>query len=735
MYYRFLGLLMPFLFAGFFAQGQATCATDTRYDELVKQYPQLEIMKGNIDKAIQERLARITLTYATDTTVYDVPVVVHIVHDYGFENINDDIIFKAVEHWAQVYMAENPDTAYVIPPFKPLIGNPKMRLHLATIDPSGKPTKGIVRHQSYLTKNAGDQSKFDAWPNDQYINLWFINEFNPGFSFAAAYAYYPSTGASIPFYDGIIGVYTYIDRDKVIPHELGHVLNLSHTWGSTNSAGVACGDDGVDDTPPTMGHTPVGCVNPALYDMTCAGGYLRHYTSVSGSDSVVDYPDTVNSQNIMDYTYCQEMFTKGQVFRMRQALTSNVAGRNNLITHANLTATGALLPRPELKPIADFIVDRANGSGIISDFRNYFLALGNPLTFSFRNASWNDTIADVAWQFSNGATTPVSTSMGSVENRFSQPGWVTVKLIANSNAGSDTLTNTQAVYVADTVPAGGLGFYQPFSGLATMGNWPMVNYYNNEFKWEFYDGVGYKDNSCVRYHSYDSSLRQTGIAIGDYDDLFTPAINLANTSGNVFLNFYTSGAYTSNGISGWDPTQKDELEIDLSTNGGSRWVKIADYADDDLANNGEVSTSFVPVRANQWVARAINIPVNYRTRNTYFRFRYKPGNMGNNLYLDNFSIYGFPAGVGELAINEAFTIYPNPTSNGCTLLFKAGNSGLVAIQVKDLTGRVVYTHEKVSAPGEKCQLAIGQSITPVPGLYFVTVVSEGVSSTQKLVVY
>ena len=114
---------MPFLFVGFLAQGQATCATDKRYDELVKKYSQLEILKGNLDRAVQERLARTTLTYASDTAVYDVPVVVHIVHDYGFENISDDVIFKAVEDWAIVCMEQNMDTAYVIPPFKPQ--NPK----------------------------------------------------------------------------------------------------------------------------------------------------------------------------------------------------------------------------------------------------------------------------------------------------------------------------------------------------------------------------------------------------------------------------------------------------------------------------------------------------------------------------------------------------------------------------------------------------------------------------------
>lgn len=715
---------------------QLPCSTDIRYHELLQQYPQLAEYEKQFDEQLKRNLAKRTTALA-DTVTYDVPLVVHVVHDYGAENVSDDAIYTAVASWAKAYVKQNADTISVIPPFVPYIGNAHIRLHLATIDPAGRPTKGVVRMQSYLTYQGGDQAKYNDWPNNQYINIWLVGTFGAAYSGAAAYAYYPSSGASLPYYDGVICLANYINIEKTVPHELGHVLNLSHTWGSTNSPGVACGDDGVDDTPPTLGHMP-GCGASALYDVTCATGYSVTYTSMSGlHDSVVNYPDTVNSQNIMDYTYCELMFTKGQVSRMRAALTAPTAGRNNLITPSNLEITGALQPMPDLPPVADYIVNGATGTAYLTDKRTYFLAFNNSGSFSFKNASWNDTVSDVLWTFSNGASTPSSTSMTTVDNQFSQPGWVTVSLVANSNAGTDTIVNTHAVYAADTLPAGGLGYTQPFAGAAAISNWPMFNFYNNQFKWEFYTGAGYGDSTCIRYRSYDTSARLTGIAIGDHDDIYTPAFNLAGFADSLFLDFYTAGASTSNGITGWGTNRGDSLEVDVTSSGGVQWTKLAGFNSAAIANNGDHNAEFVPVSPAQWKAQAISVPAFYRTRNTFFRFRYWPGNTGNNLYLDNFAIQPYrPSGVNRVAgAAHYFNVFPNPSANGCNLAFKTGNDGNISYCIKDLAGKVVYTQTKTLAPNTDVQEKISRSVIPVAGMYFITLSVDGVNMTQKMVVY
>ena len=717
---------------------QKPCATDDVYKRLLQQYPQLADFEEQFNAQLREAVANRT-TSVTDTTIYDIPLVVHVVHDYGAENVTDDVIYTAAAYWAVVYMKQNADTTDVIPPFVKWVGNPRMRLHLATIDPNGNPTKGVVRFKSYLTIAADDQAKYEQWPSNKYVNIWLISTFGAAYAGAAAYAYTPSLATFQPYYDGVICLSSYTNQDKTIPHELGHVMNLSHPWGNTNNPGVACGDDQVDDTPPTKGHSPTGCTLGSLYDTACTTGYLKHYTAAGGGDSLVNYPDTTNAQNIMDYTYCQRMFTIGQVVRMRTALLSATAGRNNLFTPSNLAATGALAPMPDLPPVADFIVNRASSTSLITDSRSYFLTFNNTALFSFKNWSWNDTVSSVLWTFSNGASTPTSTNMTTnVTNQFSVPGWVTVSLQATSNAGSNTITNTHTVYAADTVVAGGIGYSQNFSTASSVDNWPMFNYYNNRFQWQYYSGAGYDDGSCVRYRSFDTTNKTTGNAVGDHDDFYTPAFDLSSAPTNTFLNFYTAGASVSSSSLGYGVTAKgDSIEVDVSITGGQRWTRIGSFSGNNLSNNGVMATEFVPTSPGQWKARSITIPATYYTNNTFFRFRYWPGNTGNNMYLDNVSIWPWAAGVQEVlnASSDLFNIFPNPSTNGFNLVFKTGNDGSVNYCIKDLTGKLVYEHKADLVANSTQQEIILRSATPAAGMYFITVTIDGVSRTQKLVVY
>jgi len=718
---------------------QKTCNTDEVYNKLKAEHPEIAVYEQQLEHMIRDKMANslAKTTNTPDTTTYDIPIVVHVIHNYGPENLSDDDIYNAVAYWATVYVGTNyADTASVIQPFKKYIGNPRMRLHLATIDPSGNPTKGIVRHASYLTYNGGDNAKLDDWPPTSYINIWFVNVFNGAYANAAAYAYYPSAGAGMPYYDGVIGLYTYLNYDKAIPHEIGHVLNLQHPWGNTNQPGVACGDDLVDDTPPTKGHNPVGCVASALFDTTCtSANNIKTYADYRGIlDSIVHYPDTVNSQNIMDYTYCQLMFTNLQVVRMRAALTSTVAGRSTLWSPANLAATGALAPMPDLAPIADYSVDKATSLVGNTVEPCYFLQLGSTTHFKFTNQSWNDTVSSVQWTLSNGASAPTSSSLTSLVETFSQPGWVTISLNAMSNAGSNTLTNKQAVYVADSVAMNPHTYKQNFTDSASSANWPTFNYYNNQFKWGLYNGAGYNDNSCMQFRSFDDRTtlqKKTGSPNGDHDDMFTPAFDLTTLSGNEYLNFYTSGSFVSGGQS---PTY-DTLDIYVSITGGFTWIKLSSLSGASLNNITAQSSEFVPTATAQWVPQTIAIPTSYQTAKTFFKFRYRSGDHGNNMYMDNFYISNFPTEVSEVRNTpNAVKIYPNPSNDGCYVSCVAGADGVVKFQVSDITGRVIYAKDEFYNSNSLAQQHIDKSVFQACGVYLVTVIANGQRSTQKIVI-
>jgi hypothetical protein len=94
-----------------------------------------------------------------------------------------------------------------------------------------------------------------------YLNVWTVSQMADG---VAGYAYFPSsvTGQFL-MYDGVMILSAYVGSigtgstltTRALTHEIGHYLNLPHTWGLTNAPGVACGDDGIFDTPITKGWT------------------------------------------------------------------------------------------------------------------------------------------------------------------------------------------------------------------------------------------------------------------------------------------------------------------------------------------------------------------------------------------------------------------------------------------------------------------------------------------------
>ena len=764
-------LMLLVIFTGRVIGQTQPCGTDEVRKQLLVNHPEILQYEAELKRQINESLKHIDLGKAhktTDTTMpdsfwYDIPVVVHIVHDFGSEYLSDDSIFNCLKQWNIVYAKQNADTADVIAPFKKWIGNPHIRLHLATMDPLGQPTKGITRHRSYLTYNATDQSKLDDWPNTSYLNIWFMNSLagQNGFQ-PAAYAYFPATGAAIPYYDGVICFSSYAVVDKTINHEVGHYFSLYHVWGNNNSASMGtCADGGtdeVDDTPPTLGH--LDCTK--LYDTVCATNYLVIYTNAAGFDSLVDYPDTTNVQNIMDYSYCSKMFTKGQVARMHAALGSTVGSRMNLWSPFNLSITGALAPRPDLKPIPDFSAVPAIGAITPKYFTsclNSHYTKGHMVKFF--NESYNDTISTVRWQFTNGATTPDTTVSGSpyayITNSFSQPGWVTVTMTATDTSGASsgrannvgTRTFNNAIFVADSVGVPAEGFYEEFDPSGDLAKWPIFNYYNNEFKWYSCSTAGYYDNYCMAYNGFDSRLNPpmniyppTGTPSGDIDDFFTIPFDLTgfDSSSKCNLNFYYSGASrSSNGIN-----VNDSMEIQYSIDSTKTWNTLYTMKKNILENKGSLSYAYTPLYQGDWAPMSINIPSDSRKlRSSYvlFRFRYHPGvgtdgnSSGNNFYIDRINISRFPASVSNVKSDNAdVVVAPNPTSGNAFVIINSKDALSANIVVMDITGKVVYrTTEQMT--GAEARVEIPQSAISVKGVYLVQTLTGSSVNTQKLIVY
>lgn len=735
------------------ANAQAHCGTDEMHQYYKQQNPDVAIYEKKLNESIRAFLAHANLhntaskTTAThhDTDYYDIPVVVHVMHNYGVELLKDSSIHVMIANLNRFYSKQNNLTS-VIQPFKKYIGNAKIRFRLASIDPNGQPTKGITHRLSYLTYGGDDQVKMDQWAPESYYNIWFENKIGraPASGTILAYSTFPASAAAFPYSDGVISGYSYVNDLSTIEHETGHYFDLAHPWNSGAGVGEVCGDDEVDDTPPTKGHFST-C---PLYDSTCAANYYKVYVSASGlSDSLVNYPDTTNVQNIMDYSSCTNMLTIGQVWRMRAALNSDMGGRNNLWDSVNLVKTGLAAPYPDLPPVTDFSVKTSNSG---TSPLMYFTFPG--VALSFTNKSWGDTITSIAWSFSNGATNPNPsfTTYGGINNpfpnSFADPGWVNIKLDATGNNSGTTSTNyPNAVFVADINPTNPLsGYYQEFSDGGDKAKWPMFNYYQNNFQWKLAD-YGVYDNKCVMYQGYETRTfpaNLTGTPKGDYDDLYSVPFDLsAMTSGSCNLNFHFSGASrtsTSDNIT-------DTMFVEYSVNKSHSWTTMAALTKDNLSNKGAVSTAYAPTSVMDWAPMTLNIPSAARTGYTVFRFRYKPGTFkaeaasnlssGNNYYMDRIHISPWPADVSDVHMGSVdVKVVPNPTQGDAYVVIKDVQNSKAEIVVSDITGKVVYkTSEQLR--GNAARILIPSSVIAVKGIYLVHTITGTQSNSQKLVVY
>lgn len=272
------------------------CGTTEASKELYRDHPELIQKQTEYNTALHQKIvAKRALKNSTSDQVYIIPVVFHVIHTNGTENISDEQIQDQINILNRDYRKLNVDLSNVAKntEFDSIASDIRIEFRLAQLDPKGNCTNGIDRIYSQLTNNGGDQSKLNQWPREKYLNIWTVKSI--GASGVAGYAYFPSDVETyLSPYDGILILSNYIGSigtstpytSRALTHEIGHYLSLYHPWGGTNSPEVDCsGDDQVDDTPTTRGHLTCDLYTPycTLYPLQNTPYDFSNVTTTSGT--------------------------------------------------------------------------------------------------------------------------------------------------------------------------------------------------------------------------------------------------------------------------------------------------------------------------------------------------------------------------------------------------------------------------------------------------------------------
>lgn len=630
-----------------------------------------------IDQA-KTQLEHFTATWGGDAArgggTYVIPVVFHIIHNNGPENISDDQVRDAVRVMNEDYNKLNPEWPDVQPEFLGIVANVGITFKLAQLDPDGNCTNGITRTVSTLTYD-GDQSMKNLiqWPRNRYLNVWV----SAGAGGAAGYSMYPSavSGSWGAPADGIVILSDYVgsigtssvSHSHALSHEAGHWLNLKHCWGDSNNPGLPqnCGeDDNVSDTPNTIGWT------------TCN---LRGATCGSTLDNV---------ENFMEYSYCSKMFTEGQKTRLLAALNSSTASRNNLWTAANLALTGC--SGPDVLCNADMSADKR------------VICAGSSVNFSDESyngvTSWN-------WSFQGGS--PASSTDENPVITYDVPGTYDVSLTAGNGASTVSAQRPQYIIV---LPSSGapLPFAEGFESTATLpsSDW-MVNDINQDGTFQASGAAAYTGSKSVR-------LTNTAAKTGYVDELISNTIDLSN-SGPTTISFRYAFAKRAN-------SNNDALRLYISKDCGQSWVLKRALTGTALSTAPVQGGSFTPNGQAQWgYSETSPITGDYLTSDLRLKFWFQGGG-GNNVWLDDININGTSMGIANAtsSMGASVNVVPNPAGDRAEIFANLQDAGHVSVDVLDLLGQQVMHVASGTRPAGPAQWAMDLGGLP-SGLYLVRV--------------
>ena len=311
-----------------FSQNTKKCGFNDLLEESFRRSPELRWSTEKTDKRIYASLksdaSRVLSKLITSEQELVIPVVFHILHAGGAENIPDSMIYRSLFFLNQ---SLNNEAYYDSTSGVKL----NIQLCLAQQDPQGNSHSGINRVFNPAWAPLSFYDEYQAkllthWDTRRYLNIYVvlgITSYPSGSVFG--YSSFPVSHGNPD--DGFVVQYDLVGTNEklnsLLTHEIGHYFGLYHTFegGCVNNNCLLEGDRICDTPPDNDTWFPDSCsqvINSCFMD-TVDPSINNPFRSVA-LGGIGDQNDLI--ENYMDYSslLCYQDFTQGQKDRMRFVL-------------------------------------------------------------------------------------------------------------------------------------------------------------------------------------------------------------------------------------------------------------------------------------------------------------------------------------------------------------------------------------------------------------------------------
>jgi PKD repeat protein len=700
--------------------GNAVATDENLYNAYRAYEEQLKQLRENLNDEMSAK---------TDTLINGkriIPVVFHIIHKAGADNISDAQINDAIEKLNIDYNLQNADTANTYHLFKSRAADCSIEFRLAKVDPLGNCTDGINRVFDPGTNYAyfHTMTKY-AWSPSMYMNIFVVNFIYPeGMSlpdgaFIGGMSPFPPSN---PLSQALTGGDTLADgilirhdcigsietaenmagmpinqQNRTFTHETGHYFNLYHPFQnlmlglipSTNGCHtfLAPNGDEVDDTPQVSTanqNTSLNCIPPG---------------SVNSCSNDPE-PDMV--ENYMDYQfgYCTNIFTQGQYARMETTLMND---RRKLWSYENLVYTGVLdTVVPLCAPVPDFYTT------------SNMVCAGSSVQFN--DYSWSGQADTYAWSFPGG--TPATSSDVNPVITYNTPGVYSATLELTNSSGTNSLTKQNLVRVYDQTQSIATPTLESFETI-NINQFVVVN--DTGSTWQINAGIGYTGTKSLFLNNF------TGNVPGSVTEIITPAYDFTNFSvpplPALKFRLAYAGKHIPAGLLTPADTAYDHLRVFVSKDCGATWIERYNKKGAALATAAPAQQAFTPASSSDWRQETILLTGGggYAGEpNVKFRFLFY-SNGGNNIYIDDLFIDYTNSNISDPEAFFGVKVFPNPAENKTNVQLSLLTTENVQISVHDLTGRIISTFNVGSLPAGEHNIPIELSTIHRSGLYIINI--------------